>query len=431
MSDNSTLKVKDFLHKLFTSISGGEFHEIKTHLREILKSQPLRSVAKAGEEVEGHLNLKAILNDCRDGRKKTCMHFAAARGDLSIFTYLAKKGGNVELLDEQGNNCLLIATQHGCFEIIKMLVEELKSNVLVTRGDSTVQLTHLAAGNGDIKIVEYLLKNGLKLRKVTDNGNEVDWAVGSNQPQMLDWLLSKGIVSQGKVGIAIMACGVGSLEMLKVILKHNPEAINEQDHEKWSLIHVAAEVGAKELLGFLIEQGLDVNYENLGKTAIELAYENEKWETVEILRPLSTKTLSGAKKTSLSVEAKEPERIDPEVLAQNKEASLAIKAVGNELFAKGEFKLAIEKYSEAIGVYNKEPSYYTNKAACLIKLEQYDEAIRHCQAAKKVDEKWVKAYFREGEAYMALKEYGESAASFWEGMRVEPLNGARAPEKGR
>ena len=39
-----------------------------------------------------------------------------------------------------------------------------------------------------------------------------------------------------------------------------------------------------------------------------------------------------------------------------------------------------------------------------------------------MDPKWVKTYFREGEAYLKLKDYGEAAASFWEGLRLEPKN---------
>jgi len=421
MAETSALRVKDFLQKLFTSISQEGLTEIKHHLKDILKTQPLKNISNNDGTVEGQMNLKGILNECKDAKKKTCVHFAAARGNAVIFNYLVKKGGNVELKDDQGNNAFLIAVQHGHMDIVKTLVEDLKTDVFIAR-DTAVGATHLAAGNGDIPMLEYLVGKGCKLGKKTESGTEVDWAVGNCKHQMLDYLLGKGIKSEGPVANSIMACGLGSLEVLKTIIKHNADAINDQDGDKWSLLQVAAEVGANDIVEYLIEKGVDVNYENQGKTALDLAWENDKWPCVEVLRPLSSKTISGAKKTSVSNEGQQEERVDPEELAKKKEAGGVIKAQGNELFGKGEHQAACEKYTEAITVYNKEPSYFTNRAACLIKLGKYQEAINDCQAAKKLDSNWVKSYFREGEAYFALKEYGESAASYWEGLKLEPNN---------
>jgi len=239
---------------------------------------------------------------------------------------------------------------------------------------------------------------------------------------MLDYLLKKGIKSECAVPISVISCGLGNLDVLKVIIKHNPDAINDQDGDKWSLLQVAAEVGATEVVEFLVQNAVDVNYENQGKTALDFAWENEKWPCVEILRPLSTKTISGTKKTSTTEAVKQEEKEDPEVISKNKESSAEIKAQGNELFAKKEFQAAIDKYTEAIQIYDKEPSYFTNRAACLIKVGKCEEAIKDCQTAKKLDSTWVKSYFREGEAYFALREYGESAASYWEGLKLEPDN---------
>jgi len=47
-----------------------------------------------------------------------------------------------------------------------------------------------------------------------------------------------------------------------------------------------------------------------------------------------------------------------------------------------------------------------------------------CAKARKIDEKWTKTYFREGEAFMQINEFADAAASFWEGYRIEPDNKA-------
>ena len=53
-------------------------------------------------------------------------------------------------------------------------------------------------------------------------------------------------------------------------------------------------------------------------------------------------------------------------------------------------------------------------------LGKFEEALKDATTAKNLDPKWVKAYFREGEIYFHMKKYGDSAASFWEGLNLEP-----------
>ena len=48
--------------------------------------------------------------------------------------------------------------------------------------------------------------------------------------------------------------------------------------------------------------------------------------------------------------------------------------------------------------------------------------LRYCAKAKEIDPNWSKAYIREAQAYAAMKEYGEAAASYWEAMKLEPSN---------
>lgn len=59
---------------------------------------------------------------------------------------------------------------------------------------------------------------------------------------------------------------------------------------------------------------------------------------------------------------------------------------------------------------------------CLIKLGDPQLCLRYCDKAKKLDPTWSKAFVREGQAYNAMKEYGEAAASYWEAMNLDPKN---------
>jgi ankyrin repeat protein len=43
-----------------------------------------------------------LLNTVKEGRGKAAIHFAAARGDLSIFKFLHSKGADTKQLDGSG-----------------------------------------------------------------------------------------------------------------------------------------------------------------------------------------------------------------------------------------------------------------------------------------------------------------------------------------
>ena len=45
-----------------------------------------------------------------------------------------------------------------------------------------------------------------------------------------------------------------------------------------------------------------------------------------------------------------------------------------------------------------------------------------CNIAEALDDKWLKSYFRESEAYIGLKEHADAAASLFDCIRLEPEN---------
>ena len=62
----------------------------------------------------------------------------------------------------------------------------------------------------------------------------------------------------------------------------------------------------------------------------------------------------------------------------------------------------------------------TNRAVAALRLNKKQDALRDAQAAKALAPAWPKAAFREGQAYRALGELADAAASFWEAHRLDP-----------
>lgn len=83
-----------------------------------------------------------------------------------------------------------------------------------------------------------------------------------------------------------------------------------------------------------------------------------------------------------------------------------IREQGNAAYAQGKYNEATEHYTRSIGYDPKEPIYPLNRAACLIKLKEWEQAERDCTAALVMQPDNHKAYFRRGvsKAGRGLKE---------------------------
>ena len=69
------------------------------------------------------------------------------------------------------------------------------------------------------------------------------------------------------------------------------------------------------------------------------------------------------------------------------------------------FELALDAYSEAIFCNvppKKKAIYYSNRALVSIKTENYALALYDAKDAIKLDPTYIKAYYRQGSAHLAL-----------------------------
>ncbi|KAM5472509.1 Palmitoyl-protein thioesterase 1 [Microsporum audouinii] len=80
------------------------------------------------------------------------------------------------------------------------------------------------------------------------------------------------------------------------------------------------------------------------------------------------------------------------------EAATALKLQGNQSFAQHDWPAALDFYTRAIELYDKEPSFYCNRA----QLEAFGFAIADATKAIELDPTYVKAYWRRAVANTAI-----------------------------
>jgi len=106
----------------------------------------------------------------------------------------------------------------------------------------------------------------------------------------------------------------------------------------------------------------------------------------------------------------------------NPELSVKAKEEGNELFKKGKFPDAVERYTEAI---KRDPSnhvLYTNRAVAFTKLKAYSEALKDCDKCIEMNPKFIKAYLRKGAVYEATQQYQKCFDVYTQALDIDPNN---------
>ena len=125
-------------------------------------------------------------------------------------------------------------------------------------------------------------------------------------------------------------------------------------------------------------------------------------------------------------ELDEQGELAPAIQDSLRTAELA-KIGGNEAFANGEHYQAAAFYSQAIEAAPTGPlvpACHSNRAACLLKLGQHEQALDDANACLALEPTHVKARFRAGLALHALQRYPEAAKELAQALDREPKNAA-------
>ncbi|KAL0321987.1 UNVERIFIED_CONTAM: Peptidyl-prolyl cis-trans isomerase CYP40 [Sesamum calycinum] len=119
----------------------------------------------------------------------------------------------------------------------------------------------------------------------------------------------------------------------------------------------------------------------------------------------------------------------------------SIKVLGNEWFKKHDYKMAIRKYRKALkyldscwemkdidqvqcdSLRKTKSQILTNSSVCKLKLGDLKGALLDADFAIRDGEANAKAFYRQGQAYMALNNIDAAVQSFGKALELEPTDG--------
>ncbi|CAN6172065.1 unnamed protein product [Urochloa humidicola] len=384
----------------------------------------LKKMARALDEGQGEA---AVLAGTADGDGFTAMHMAAVAGRADLLQYMVE-----ELrLDVNPRNCrgetpLFLSAFFGRLAATTYLLDH--GGDPISRSILGFALD-VAVGRGHCEIVELLLPRGNGASLASLCGILLHTAALHGQAGTMKTLLEhhanpNEVTNSGTaLNNAIYS---KSLECVKLLIEAGAD-VNFIDSAGLTYIMVAMDCGTPEILKCLLDSGANPNIPcESGRTPIEVAAVRGTREIVEMLFPL-TSPVSTIPDWSIDgiishMNAIASKQMDKDLC---KKQRISLKLQGADAFKKKEFSLAVQLYSNAMELGPIDAEHATllaNRSICWLRLEDGDRALADATACRKMRPDWPKACYRQGAAFMLLKEYEKACEAFADGSKLNPTN---------
>ncbi|KAJ5109413.1 Heat shock chaperonin-binding [Penicillium angulare] len=192
--------------------------------------------------------------------------------------------------------------------------------------------------------------------------------------------------------------------------------------------------GAIEACQKAVEEGRDLraDFKTLAKAFTRIGSTHEKLgdltqaiefynkSLMEHRTPETLTKLRNAEKTKKTAETNA--YIDPAEAEKARE-------LGQQKFQEGNWPAAVDAFTEMVKRAPEDPRGYSNRAAALIKLMAFPQAVTDCDEATSRDPKFIRAYMRKGQALVAMKEYNRALDTFTEAAEHDDGTHAREIEQ--
>ncbi|KAM0910757.1 hypothetical protein ACQ4PT_013947 [Festuca glaucescens] len=393
---------------------------------------------------------------------------AALEGNLRVLREMAtvvKNDGGI------WNRALMLAAMEGRLDVCRLLVEDVRVDVnkpvkpdvrALVSGNTAV---FVSAMLGTAATTRYLLDCGADPTVAGSMGTALHGAVINGQYETIELLLSRGIdvdLFDSVHGTALhVAASKGEAGMVKLLLEHSADpnkvfnldstplgmAIQNKSLECVRLLlkaganpnflyyngvtytMVAANNGLPDIMKCLLDAGANPNTpDSFGTTAIEIAALHGRRAMVEMLFPLTSPVstvpdwsidgiLSHVNIFNLNPRFKHPLELEAKIAKVKSEAT--------EAFRRKEYMRAAELYNYTLKLEDrvKEHAFLlANRSFCFLRMGKGEDAVSDATKCIECLPYWPKGYYRQGAAYMLLKDYGKACKAFEDGLKLDRTN---------
>lgn len=183
---------------------------------------------------------------------------------------------------------LLQAAARNDIVLVEKFIEEFPKHVNFRDYDRRTAL-HVAASEGNLTIVKYLLEKGAKVNRSDRwGGSPLDDAHRHHHLEIVKCLRQNGATtgSANQVTNLITAAAEGDIEEVRLLIElMGVEKLNQGDYDKRTAMHLACGEGRSAIVALLCEAGADPNVRDRWKgTPLDDAERNGHTECINILK---------------------------------------------------------------------------------------------------------------------------------------------------
>ncbi|KAM9811195.1 uncharacterized protein ankdd1b [Neosynchiropus ocellatus] len=218
------------------------------------------------------------------------MHCAAINNHTEIIDYIVNDLQMVELdkEDNSGHKCFAMAAEHGCVEMLEMLMEPDYNMATMSpnaRGDTPL---HLAARNGHLEALQLLLESFDIRNEVNQDGETALYQAADNgEEECVLTLLEAGcdpdIRTTAQCTALHPVSEKGDSSLVQLLLEYNANT-DFQNQNLESPLHLAVRNSQIPVIHSLLKAGCNINAtDKRSQTVMHLAAELARIDVVEML----------------------------------------------------------------------------------------------------------------------------------------------------
>ena len=424
----------------------------------IFEAAAKQEVPAFRDAVEGYakehgVDAASVMASCKDANKRTALHFAAYSGKVAICDHILDAApGLVDIEDDAGETPLHLAAGSGHLPVVARLLE--RGADAGKQSKSGLAPIHRSVGHSSVmpgvteKLIRLLAtRSPESINYNGATGTPLHWCVTHGGEADVQALLAAGadptIADPGEGTTALLMAAAMENEKVAVLICQAVSSLppsRKDDVLKclnaalpqggYTALHIASDTGLTRLVGQLLALGADVHKTtDDGSTALQLAGAARRAEVVECIWAAHPST----KPPGISTAADYIQALQSRSSAAGKssnggDGSDKTKEAdeererGNADFKARRYEDALARYSKAVALNGQDIRNYLNRAACHLALGAAAEALADAAAAKAINARDPKVFYREGCAHMLRKDYAEAAGAFFDGLALAPGN---------
>ncbi|XP_067653215.1 serine/threonine-protein phosphatase 6 regulatory ankyrin repeat subunit B-like [Haliotis asinina] len=227
--------------------------------------------------------------NCKGDEEMTAVLIAAYHAKKEAFDNLVKRGADLSVIDEDGDNILHLACRGGNVKIVNYILMQsiVNINAKNNNGETPVMIT---ANSGDREAFDILARKGADLSVIDNKGDNIlHWACRGGNVKIVTYILLENCVdinckgNEGKTPVLIAAYH-GKNEAFDILVKRGAD-LSVIDINGDNILHSACRGGNVKIVTYILMQNIvDINCKGDEEmTPVLIATYHAKHEAFDIL----------------------------------------------------------------------------------------------------------------------------------------------------